>query len=125
MTTARSDGRGPHAEGIEPVDAKELAATDELAPEHKQRLLKRRERLQGEIHKIMPDIDRILGFLVDVSAAVGQMGKNVKPIVDRCREIRQLVLPAQSRLLNIPSTTSFPLLEEGTPGGDDQHSDDD
>ncbi len=41
---------------------------------HKQRLLKRLERLQSELHKKMSDLDRFWGFVGDASVVLGKFG---------------------------------------------------
>ncbi len=61
-----------------------------LTPSHKRRLLSRLERMQLELHKVMSDYDVFLGGVVDAANAAGQVGEDVKPLIDRFREIAEV-----------------------------------
>jgi hypothetical protein len=77
---------------------------------HQRRLLTRLEKLQGELHKRMSDIDKFWGLIGDAGVAIGKFGNDAKPIVDRVREITNIVWNTQSRAEELPSGTDFPLL---------------
>ena len=79
--------------------------------EHRQRLLKRLEKLQGELHKRVSDLDRIWGLLGDFGAILRKFGHDAKPITDRLREIIEIGWRTQSRTEELPSGTKPPLLE--------------
>jgi cell fate (sporulation/competence/biofilm development) regulator YlbF (YheA/YmcA/DUF963 family) len=79
---------------------------------HKQRLLKRLEKLQQEMHKKMSNVDIIWGFVGDAGVVMGKFGKDAKPMVDRIKEITQEVWKVQSRSEGLPEITSHPLLGE-------------
>lgn len=78
---------------------------------HKQRLLQRLEKLQSELHKKMSDLDRFWGLIGDAGVAIGKLGIDAKPIVDRIREIADIVWQTQSRAEELPSGTCLPSLE--------------
>ena len=82
-----------------------------LEADHKQRLLKRLEKLQAEIHKKVSDLDRFWGLIGDAGVVLGKLGTDAKPIVDRIREIADIVWRTQSRTEELPSGTQIPMLE--------------
>lgn len=83
-----------------------------LQPDHLQRLLKRLETLQTELHKKMSDLDRFWGLIGDGGVILGKLGNDAKPLVDRIREIADIVWRTQSRAEELPSGTRPPLLED-------------
>ncbi len=87
-----------------------IAKTDDLEKEHQQRLLRRLETMQAEIHKKMSDLDRFWGLIGDAGVVLGKLGTDAKPIVDRIREIATIVWVTQSRAEELPSGTHSPLL---------------
>lgn len=88
-----------------------IAATEHFEREHQQRLLRRLERLQAEMHKKVSDLDRFWGLIGDAGVVVGKLGTDAKPIVDRIREIADIVWQTQSRTEELPSGTKLPQLE--------------
>lgn len=87
-----------------------IAATPDLEEDHRRRLLLRLERLQSELHKKVSDLDRFWGLIGDASVVLAKLGKNAKPIVDRIKEIADIVWRTQSRTEELPSDTKPPLL---------------
>ncbi len=81
---------------------------------HKNRLLKRLERLQSELHKRVPDVDRFWGLIGDAGVALGKFGNDAKPIVDRIKEIADIVWRTQSRAEELPTNTPSPLIGHDT-----------
>lgn len=79
---------------------------------HKSRLLKRLERLQSELHKKVSDLDRFWGLIGEAGVAIGKFGNDVKPIVDRIREIAEIVWRTQARGEELPSGMPIPMLKE-------------
>jgi len=88
-----------------------VANVGDISDEHRQRLLKRLEQLQSELHKKTDDLSRYYGLLGDAGVALGKFGENAKPIVDRVREILQITWRTQARAEELPSGTTPPLLE--------------
>lgn len=88
-----------------------IASAINLEKEHQQRLLRRLERLQSELHKKVSDLDRFWGLIGDAGVVLGKLGNDAKPIVDRIREIADVVWQTQSRAEELPSGTKLPQLE--------------
>lgn len=89
----------------------QITSTHKLELEHQQRLLRRLEKLQTELHKKVSDLDRFWGLIGDAGVVLGKLGKDAKPIVDRIREIADIVWQTQSRAEELPSGTNLPFLE--------------
>lgn len=89
-----------------------IAETRGFEPEHQRRLLRRLERLQTELHKKVSDLDRFWGLIGDAGVVLGKLGDDAKPIVDRIREIADIVWRTQSRAEELPSGTKLPELED-------------
>lgn len=79
---------------------------------HRQRLLKRLEKLQAEMHKKVSDLDRFWGFVGDAGVVLGKLGMDAKPIVDRITEIVRIVWRTQARAEELPSGSPVPMLGE-------------
>lgn len=77
---------------------------------HKRRLIERLEKLQIELHKKMSDLDRFWGLVGEAGIVMGKFGKDSKPLVDRIREIADIVWRTQSRTEELPSNTPPPLV---------------
>ena len=87
-----------------------ITMSDVIEEDHKRRLLNRLERLQSELHKRVSDLDHFWGLVGDAGVMVGKFGEDVKPIVDRIRELRTIIWDAQVRAEGLPPATEFPLL---------------
>ena len=92
----------------------QVAKVEDLEQVHKQRLLKRLKSLQAELHKRVSDLDRFWGLVGDAGVVLGKLGKDAKPIVDRIREVAQIVWKTQARTEELPSGTDNPVLEQKT-----------
>ena len=88
-----------------------ISDTKGLEKEHQQRLLKRLESLQSEVHKRMSDLDRFWGLIGDAGVVLGKLGTDAEPIVNRIREIADIVWQTQTRAEELPSGTKIPMLE--------------
>lgn len=87
-----------------------ISQTNGLEKEHQRRLLSRLEKLQSEMHKKVSDLDRFWGLIGDAGVVLGKLGNDAKPIVDRVKEIAEIVWHTQSRSEELPSGTKIPLL---------------
>ncbi|WP_410497506.1 hypothetical protein [Chitinibacter sp. S2-10] len=87
-----------------------VANASALEQDHQRRLLLRLEKLQSEIHKKVSDLDRFWGLIGDAGVVLGKLGNDAKPIVDRIKEVADIVWRTQSRAEELPSGTSIPLL---------------
>ncbi len=85
---------------------------DNLSDNHKARLLKRLEKLQSELHKRLSDLDRFWGILIDAGVVLCKLGDDAKPIVDRIKEISEIVWRTQARAEELPSNSPYPSLDE-------------
>jgi hypothetical protein len=88
----------------------QIAASPLLEEDHKHRLLKRLEKLQSEFHKRISDLDRFWGLVGEAGVVLAKLGNDAKPIVDRVREIADIVWRTQSRAEELPSNVPRPLL---------------
>jgi uncharacterized protein YoxC len=87
-----------------------ISAATALEKEHQQRLLRRVEKLQSEMHKKVSDLDRFWGLVGDAGVVLGKLGEDAKPIVDRVKEVAEIVWRTQARAEELPSGTKIPLL---------------
>ncbi|WP_324026754.1 hypothetical protein [Aeromonas caviae] len=83
-----------------------------LEESHRQRLLKRLEHLQSELHKKVSDLDRFWGLVGDAGVVLGKLGTDAKPIVDRIKEIAEIAWKTQARTEELPSSATNPMLNE-------------
>ncbi|MDY7000297.1 MAG: hypothetical protein SVS15_00775 [Thermodesulfobacteriota bacterium] len=83
-----------------------------IEEDHKVRLLKRLEKLQSEVNKRVPDLDRFWGLVGDAGVAVGKFGKDSKPFVDRIRELIGIIWRTQARAEELPSDAQHALINE-------------
>lgn len=88
----------------------EVGASNKLGDEHKARLLRRLEALQSELHKKISDLDKFWGLIGDASVVMAKIGNDAKPIVDRVREIADIVWRTQTRAEELPSGTTLPQI---------------
>lgn len=90
-----------------------ISKSELFTADHQQRVLKRLERLQGELHKTISDLDRFWGLIGDAGIVIGKLGNDAKPIVDRIKEIADIVWRTQAKSEELPSGSSIPFLSNG------------
>ncbi len=78
-----------------------LSNSEDIHPDHKRRLLKRLEQMQRELHKVVSDLDRAMGFIVEATATLGQAAENLEPVMQRLDEMTKII----QRVVTFP--TSF------------------
>lgn len=88
-----------------------ISKSDLFEHEHQQRLLRRLEKIQSELHKKVSDLDRFWGLVGDAGIVIGKFGNDAKPICDRIVEIANIVWRTQSRAEELPSDSPMPFLE--------------
>ncbi len=88
----------------------ELNSSELFEDEHKERLLKRLEDLQKEMHKKMANIDKIWGLLGDAGVVIGKFGKDVKPFTDRIIELAKIGWKTQAKAEGLSESIQNPLL---------------
>jgi hypothetical protein len=91
-----------------------ITDNQDLESDHQERLLRRLEKLQSELHKKVSDLDRFWGLIGDAGVVLGKLGNDAKPIVDRVKEIAEIVWQTQARTEELPSGTNMPLLGNKT-----------
>jgi len=91
-------------------------ASEDFDAKHKQRILRKLESLQSELHKRVSSLDKFWGLIGEAGVALGKFGKDAKPLVDRIKEITQIVWATQARAEELPSGTSLPLLSDASRG---------
>lgn len=90
-----------------------ISRSELFTSEHQQRILRRLERLQSEMHKKVSDLDRFWGLIGDAGVAIGKFGKDAKPIVDRIKEISDIIWRTQARAEELPSGSHIPFITSG------------
>jgi hypothetical protein len=95
-----------------------VSVTDKFKPDHQQRLLARLETLQRELHKKVSDLDRFWGLIGDAGVMLAKLGNDAKPIVDRVREIADIVWNTQGRAEELPSSAKPPQIGYEPPSSD-------
>jgi len=88
-----------------------LQESSVVSEEHKFRLLKRLEALQSELHKKMSNLDKALGFLLDVSIIIRQTGEGAKPIAELAKEISKILTQVILVSKGLPPGEIPPLLK--------------
>lgn len=88
-----------------------VVESTKFAEDHRQRVLRRLEKLQGELHKKVSDLDRFWGLVGEAGVAVGKFGKDAKPFVDRIKEVADIIWRTQAHAEQLPSDAHSPLLE--------------
>lgn len=87
-----------------------VSANTELDAGHKQRMLKRLEKMQSELHKKMSDISRFYELMGDAGVALGKLGEGAKPFVDRIKEIVDIGWKSQARAEQLQSDAENPMI---------------
>ncbi|QWA30694.1 hypothetical protein [Pseudomonas sp. RC3H12] len=87
-----------------------LVSAKDLDETHKQRMLKRLEAFQRELHKKMSDLSRFWGFMGDMGVALRKLGEDSKPIVDRYEQIMRAGWQAEARSAGLPHDSEMPKI---------------
>ena len=93
-----------------------ISGSDQLDEDYRRRLLNRLEKLQSELHKKVSDLDRFWGLIGEAGVILGKLGNDAKPIVDRIRELVQIIWGTQARGEELPSNLPPPLIEANKGG---------
>lgn len=86
-----------------------IAESKDFEDDHRRRLLRRLEVVQAELHKKMSDLDRLWGLIGEAGVVIGKFGNDVKPIVDRIKELTFIVWLTQARAEGLPSDCVPPI----------------
>lgn len=93
-----------------------ITESTELKEDHKQRLLKRLEKVQSELHKKLSTLDSLYCFAIEVSVAAGTIGRNAEPLARAAKAIAGIAWRTHGHAEGLPSGAISPLL------GDDSAS---
>jgi len=85
-----------------------------LLPAHKHRLLRRLESLQTELRKTMANLDRFWGLVAEAGVVQGKLGAEARPLVERIREIAQIVWSTQAVANGLAEGAAPPLVPGAT-----------
>jgi hypothetical protein len=86
-----------------------------ITDEHKRRLLRRLEAMQGELHKKTSDIDRFWGFIGEAGIAMRKFGEDLAPISERVLELGGIVITvifAKEGIKALPEVSQMVLPHE-------------
>ncbi len=83
--------------------------SEHIDKKHRNRLLKKLEALQADLHKTMSNFDRFWGFLVESASYLGMCGEKVKPLLDRAAELIEIISKVQGFGENM---SSLPMLQQ-------------
>lgn len=92
-------------EHINSLRAKLQDSTD-FDAKHKERLLKKLEELQKELHQKMSSLDKFLGGCLSVAHTIGLSAKKAKPFTDDVKDILNITLNTKSRGEDFPENTN-------------------
>lgn len=95
-----------------------VSKSQNLSDSHRNRLLKRIASMEVELHKLKGNFDVFLGGMSDVGDALNKLGNDAKPIVDRMREIKQIVRSGSRDYDSLPQPEDTPLLAPPKSSGD-------
>lgn len=87
-----------------------ISISEIIDANHKERLLNKLESLQKELHKKMSSLDKFWGLIGEAGVVFGKFGNDVKPLVDRIKEITSITWQTQARSEELPSGTQIPFL---------------
>lgn len=94
-------------------ELREAIKQDEfLEKDHRRRMLNRVNQIQKEFDKTMSNIDVFLGIMVDFSSAIGTCGENIKPMIDRVREVLDIVSVVAARAQGIDVPLALPNYDD-------------
>ena len=80
-----------------------ISASKLLTTDHQNRLLKRLENLQSELHKRTNNLDRFYGVIVDIGSALGRFGEKSKPFFDRLQQLGEIIVKVMEKAQGLPS----------------------
>lgn len=82
----------------------------DLDDEHKQRLHKRLEQVQRELHKKVSTLDQIYALAIEASIVAGKLGTNAKPLVEVAKSLMGISWRTHAHTEGLPSGIEAPML---------------
>jgi hypothetical protein len=89
-----------------------LQESEELSEDHKQRLLKRLEEVQQELHKKLSKLDKLYCLAIEASIVAGTIGKNAEPLVKVAKAIFGISWRTHAHTEGLPSGATPTLLSD-------------
>lgn len=87
-----------------------IVKSDELTVKQKAHLLKKLEKMQSTLHKVVFDFDPFWGFWAEAGFTLRQFDNNAAPFLDRVERIMRIVFKAQAEQEELPSGFELPKL---------------
>ncbi|KQM55761.1 hypothetical protein ASE80_01525 [Pseudomonas sp. Leaf15] len=87
-----------------------VTKSEELTDNHKERLLKRLEEVQQELHKKLSKLDKLYCLAIEVSVVAGTIGKNAEPLVKVAKALFGISYRTHAHTEGLPSSTTPQLL---------------
>ena len=92
---------------------RDLIVSSKLFDEnHRERLLKKVELLQNELHKKVSNLDKFWGLMGDAGVALGKFGEDAKPFVDLIKEITNIVWRTIANAENVDVKALPPIIKK-------------
>lgn len=79
----------------------------EIDNTHKERVLKKLEEMQKELHKKMASLDKFLGGMISVGHSLGLTAKEAQPFTDEVKDILNITLNKKSEAEGLPENPSL------------------
>lgn len=105
-----TDGDFKEVQGLLDQLRSAITSSTELKEDHRQRLLKRLERVQSELHKKLSTLDGLYCLAIEASIVAGTIGKNAEPIARVAKAIAGITWRTHSHTEGLPSGATSPLL---------------
>lgn len=93
-----------------------ISVSSDLEPKHKQRVLRRLEALQREIHKRVSDFERVVGTICNVLVVAKKVGEAAEPWVKIAKSVLEIVWRSQAQSFQLPSSSKMDLLKTDEKG---------
>ena len=84
-----------------------ILKTTEIDKKHKERVLKKLEEMQKELHKKMANLDKFLGGMVSVGHTLGLTAKEAKPFTDDVKDILNITLNKKAKSEELPESNQI------------------
>lgn len=84
--------------------------SEELDDGHRTRILKRLEKVQGELHKKLSTLDSVYCLAIEASIVAGKIGKNAEPLVKVAKAISGIAWRTHAHTEGLPSSAAPQLL---------------
>jgi uncharacterized protein YoxC len=85
-----------------------VSGSDGFDQGYKSRLLNRLNKLKDDSYKKVGDLDQFWGLIGEAGIARSTLGRDAKPVVDRIRQIVEIIWRTQARAEELPSGIEIP-----------------